>query len=70
LEYDRFALIQLLIDRKGQSALKALDASIVILFSRKLITINELPSFKSKLMITEAGQLALVNYNKELKHAN
>ena len=70
LDYDRFSLIQLLIERKGQSALKALDAAIVILFSRKLIMIDELPNFKSKLMITEAGLLALEKYNKELKNAN
>ena len=70
LEYDRFSLIQILIDRKGQSALKTLDAALVILFSRKLITITELPSFKSKILITDAGISAVDKYKKELKNAN
>lgn len=67
LRYNRVELIRKVIDKKSEEALKAFDVSIILLSSRKLISIEKGKGLECNLFITEAGLKALDIFKEELK---
>lgn len=67
LKYNRINLVHSLMNRRSVEAVSTLDTAIVILTSRRLITIENESEFNSKILITLEGLKVLDQFKEELE---
>jgi hypothetical protein len=69
--YDRIKLAMIILNRKSVEAITAIDKALVVLISRNLIMLENVPKNNAKkILITELGLKAVDQYKELMKNVD